>query len=192
MREKHAKEADKAQQPKKRESTGGEEGAPAAKGTKTAAGGKSAAQPYVDISDIHLPGEETDGVEVYGTYSLPLHSNPPTNLNPLDTRDDNRQKIKPYLDLPSVTAASFLRSICAQYHLKPRSIQSKQFTDFRNKRRPEMGNTSAVFYGSYVFFEKISIKEGKEKKRKRLENEREYAGGEVDIKHADRGGGYYF
>lgn len=91
-----------------------------------------------------------------------------------------------------MTAASFLRSICAQYHLKPRQIQSKQLTDFRNKKGPEAGNTSAVFYGSYVFFEKIRIKEGKEKTKKRLENEREYAGGGVDIKHAERGGGYNF
>lgn len=72
MREKDAKETDKKAQPKKRKSTGGgEEGAPAAKTTKTTAG-KSAAQPHVDISDIHLPGEETDSVEVYGTALLPL------------------------------------------------------------------------------------------------------------------------
>lgn len=43
-----------------------------------------------------------------------------------------------------------------------------------------------------MFFEKIRIKEGKEKTKKRLENEREYAGGGVDIKHAERGGGYHF
>lgn len=77
LREKHAKEADKAQQPKKRKSTGGEDGAPAAKATKTAAGGKSAAQPHVEISDIHLPGEETDSVQVYGTSPLKLPPLPP-------------------------------------------------------------------------------------------------------------------
>ncbi|TID27577.1 hypothetical protein E2P81_ATG00332 [Venturia nashicola] len=169
LREKATKEADKAQQ-KKRKSAGGEEGAPAAKATKTTAG-KNAAQPHIDISDIHLPGEETDSVEVY------------------DTCDDIRAKITPYLSQPGITAASFLRSICAQYHTKPRSIQSKQLTDFRNKRGPEAGNTSAVFYGSYVFFEKIRIKEGREKTGKRLENEREYGSGGVDIKHAERGGG---
>ncbi|KAE9972336.1 hypothetical protein EG328_005073 [Venturia inaequalis] len=173
LNEKFAKEMEKAQQPKKRKSAGGEEGAPPAKAAKTASGKSAAQPPHVDISDIHLPGEDTDSVEVY------------------DTCDDIRSKITPYLALPSVTAASFLRSICAQYHLKPRSIQSKQLTDFRNKRGAEAGNTSAVFYGSYVFFEKIRIKEGEPKTAKRLENEREYKGGGVDIKHAERGGGTY-
>lgn len=76
LNEKFAKEMEKAQQPKKRKSAGGEEGAPPAKAAKTASGKSAAQPPHVDISDIHLPGEDTDSVEVYGTVTPVVPPNP--------------------------------------------------------------------------------------------------------------------
>jgi hypothetical protein len=39
------------------------------------------------------------------------------------------------------------------------------------KRGPRAGNTSSVYYGSCVFFEKIRIRDGKAKTKTRLEME---------------------
>jgi hypothetical protein len=45
------------------------------------------------------------------------------------------------------------------------------------------GNTSAIFYGAYVYFEKLRIKDGKPKGTKRQEMEDIYAGdGGLDTK----------
>ncbi|ORY09173.1 hypothetical protein BCR34DRAFT_568903 [Clohesyomyces aquaticus] len=109
------------------------------------------AQP--DISGVVLPGEMNDSVEVY------------------DTCDEVRRKINAHLRQPGVTQAQFLRDIAAQYHTKDRKVQSKQLADFRSKKGPYSGNTSIVFYGAYVFFEKLRVKEGKPKSKKRLDME---------------------
>lgn len=92
-----------------------------------------------------------------------------------DTCDDIRRKINAILKKPGVTAAAFLRAISSQYHTTPKKIQSKQLNDFREKKGPWAGNTSSVFYGSYVFFEKMRIKEKKPKSQKREEMERIWA-----------------
>jgi len=39
-----------------------------------------------------------------------------------------------------------------------------------------VGNTSSVYYGSYVFFEKITIRDGKAKTKTRVEMEELYDG----------------
>ena len=74
-----------------------------------------------------------------------------------------------------MTQAQFLRDIAAQYRTGARTLQSKQLADFRSKKGPYAGNTSAIFYGAYVFFEKVRIKEGKPKSKMRREMESIYA-----------------
>ncbi|KAF1958232.1 hypothetical protein CC80DRAFT_490837 [Byssothecium circinans] len=109
----------------------------------------------VDVSDVVLEGEMEDKVPVY------------------DACDEIRRKITLHLQKPGVTPASFLRTIAAQYHTctPPKKIQSKQLNDFRSRKGEHGGNTSAVYYGAYVFFEKLRIKEGKPKGKKREANE---------------------
>lgn len=94
-----------------------------------------------------------------------------SKLTQPDTCDDIRRKISAHMQKSGVTQAQFLRDVAAQYTLKPRSIQSKQLNDFRSKKGPEAGNTSAVFYGSYVLFEMMRLKEGKPKSAARVRNE---------------------
>lgn len=106
----------------------------------------------VDALDIQLEGEENDSVHIY------------------DTCDDIRQKIAAYLQEPNITQAGFLRDI-GKLFSENRTIQSKQLKDFQAKKGPLAGNSSSVFYGSYVFFEKMRIKQKEAKSTKRLEME---------------------
>lgn len=106
----------------------------------------------VDVLDIQLEGEENDSVRIY------------------DTCDDIRQKIAEYLREPNITQAGFLRDI-GKLFSESRTIQSKQLKDFQAKKGPLAGNSSSVFYGSYVFFEKLRIKQTKPKSKKREEME---------------------
>ncbi|KAI8626987.1 hypothetical protein F5Y19DRAFT_443926 [Xylariaceae sp. FL1651] len=128
--------------------------AAASPGTTTAAaGGKSGAATKTktatslpDISSIHLPGEETDSVEVY------------------DTCDEIRRKINAHLKTPGLTQAQFCRDLYAQWNApRCKSIQSKQLADFRAMKGPRAGAKSSVFYAAYVYFEKLRIAQKKPK-----------------------------
>lgn len=140
---------------------------------KTTAGGKAGAPAFnsagVDISGIYLPGEETDSVPVY------------------DTCDEVRRKINAHLKKDGVTQAQFCRDILAQLNSqsKPSNIQSSQLARFRGMKGPKTGCTSSVFYGAYVFFEKVRIKEGKPKSQHRLDMEMLWPNG-FDREHDGR------
>lgn len=121
-----------------------------------------------DISDIHLEGEDEQAVPVY------------------DSCDEVRKKISAYLREPGITQAGFLREIAKAYP-EGKKIQSKVLNDFLGKRGPTAGNTSSVFYGSYVFFEKIRIRDKKPKSKHRLAMEAEYPGEGMDTKHRHDG-----
>ncbi|KAF1834415.1 hypothetical protein BDW02DRAFT_621482 [Decorospora gaudefroyi] len=115
-----------------------------------AEGGKDSV-PSVD--DVRLEGEEEDKVEIF------------------DTCDDIRKKINAHLKKPGVTQASFLRCASASFHTKPRKLTSAQLSAFRSKKGPYDGNMTGIYYGAYVYFEKLRIKEGKPESKKRLEME---------------------
>jgi hypothetical protein len=87
---------------------------------------------------------------------------------------DVRRKINAHLKLPGVTQASFLRNVGAQFHPE-RHVQSSQLNAFRSKKGPNAGNTSSVYYGAYLYFEKIRLKENKPKGKKREEMEKLHA-----------------
>ncbi|WWC85150.1 uncharacterized protein L201_000007 [Kwoniella dendrophila CBS 6074] len=100
----------------------------------------------LDVSGIHLTGEETQSVPVY------------------DTCDDVRTKLSAHLRKPGVTMASLGRIVIETYKkgggetdLKP--VQSKQFTDFLSKSGPRSGCTSKVFFWR-LEMEKIHGKKG--------------------------------
>ncbi|KAF2432370.1 hypothetical protein EJ08DRAFT_710218, partial [Tothia fuscella] len=130
-----------------------------------------------ESSTIILPKQGADQAEVY------------------DACDDIRRKINAYFQKPSVTQAQFLRDIAAQFHVKERKIQPKQLSDFRSEKGELVGCTSTVFYGSYVLFEKVRLKEGKPKSAARLKCEEhwvEFGGIDLTDASANRGVGYYF
>ncbi|KAI4594085.1 hypothetical protein KJ359_008627 [Pestalotiopsis sp. 9143b] len=155
---------------KKRELQGVKNTAP--KKAKTAAttattakvGGKGAkAIPdSLDVSDVTLEGEDKGPLPVY------------------DTCDEVRKKIRAQLRKDDVTQAAFLREVGKSFHPE-RKVQSKQLNDFLAKKGPLDGNTSAVFYGSYVFFEKLRVKQNKPKNATRLEMEKQYGSEGVNI-----------
>ncbi|KAH7070466.1 hypothetical protein BKA63DRAFT_398569, partial [Paraphoma chrysanthemicola] len=101
------------------------------------------------VQNVVLEGEMEDNVPVF------------------DTCDEIRRKINAHLKKPGVTQAAFLRDIAAQYHTETKKLQSSQLSGFRSKKGPYAGNTSVIFYGAYVFFEKLRIKEKKPKSKKR-------------------------
>jgi hypothetical protein len=67
--------------------------------------------------------------------------------------------------------------------------------EFLRKTGQGAGNTSLAYYGSYVFFEKITIRDGKAKTKTSVEKENLYDGREffgkkgMDAKH--RSGEYF-
>lgn len=153
--------------PVKKAKTTPSAGATTSAAATSASGSNSAG---IDISDVHLPGEEEDNVPVY------------------DTCDEVRRKVNAHLKKPGVTQAQFGRDILAQIHLdRPASFQGSQIARFRGMKGPRTGATQAIFYGAYVFFEKIRIKEGKPKTKHREEMEKAWPGG-FDRRHDPRRG----
>lgn len=118
-----------------------------------------------DLSAIKLEGEDTISVPVF------------------DSCDEIRKKICAYHREDGTTQAAFLREIAKTYP-EPKKIQSKVLNDFLGKKGASAGNTSSVFYASYVFFEKLRIWDNKPKSKHRLQMEEEYAeDGGFDTKH---------
>ncbi|KAJ8069573.1 hypothetical protein OCU04_000012 [Sclerotinia nivalis] len=117
-----------------------------------------------DVSAIKLDGESTISVPVY------------------DSCDEIRKKISAYLREPGVTQAAFLREIAKTYP-EEKKIQSKVLNDFLGKKGATAGNTSSVYYASYVFFEKLRLRDGKSKSKHREEMEKQWASeGGIDTK----------
>lgn len=105
------------------------------------------------------------------TVSFLHHKDGQPQLNIPDTCDEIRRKINAHLKKLGVTQAQFLRDIAASYKRAPREIQSTQLSAFRSKKGAYNGNTSAVYHGAYVFFEKMGVAEKKPKSKKRLDME---------------------
>ena len=119
----------------------------------------------LDVSGVELEGADDDSVPVY------------------DTCDDIRRKIAAYLREPNVTQAGFLRELAKTFSDPSVKLQSKQLRDFQTKKGPLEGQTSRVYYGAYVFFEKQRLRQRKPKSKKREENEKVWAReGGIDTK----------
>lgn len=116
-----------------------------------------------DVSRIRLGGEEDLSVPVY------------------DSCDEIRKKIGAYLCKSGVTQAGFLCEIAKAYP-EEKKIYIKVLNDFLGKRGATLGNISSVFYGSYIFFEKLYIRDKKPKSKYREQMEREYPGEGIDTK----------
>ncbi|WWD01759.1 hypothetical protein V866_008705 [Kwoniella sp. B9012] len=137
--------------------------------TKTKSPSKRDLEDEHDVSSITLDGEDRPGgIAVY------------------DTCDDVRTKINAHLRKPGVIMASFNRAIAETYKkqvpAQEVTIQHKQLKDFLEKHGARSGCTSKVFYGSYIYFEKLRIKQDKPKSKKREEMEKMHGKKGLDIK----------
>ncbi|KAL2760356.1 hypothetical protein ACRALDRAFT_1078892 [Sodiomyces alcalophilus JCM 7366] len=106
----------------------------------------------LDVSGVRLPGEAEGAVRVH------------------DTCDEVRRNIHALLRRPGIRQVDFLRAIAKSFPA-PRKIQSKQLHDFLAKKGATAGNTSCVYYGAYVFFEKRRVRDGRPKSKMRIEME---------------------
>lgn len=117
----------------------------------------------LDLEDITLDGEEDREVEVY------------------DTCDVVRKKIRNFLDAnPLITQTRFCKEISQTYEryasMDRKKVSQTVFKAFVAKEGPTEGITSAAFYASYVFFEKVRIRDGEPKTVFREEMEKIYDG----------------
>ena len=109
-----------------------------------------------DVSDIKLDGEDKGEVPIY------------------DKCDEVRRKINAQLRDTSMTQAAFLREIAKCMPGTP-TLSAQRLKTFLNSKGPRAGNDSPIFYAAYVWFEKLRIKEGKKKGKKREEMEKVWA-----------------
>ncbi|KAL2072071.1 hypothetical protein VTL71DRAFT_11414 [Oculimacula yallundae] len=116
-------------------------------GISAAVGGKAAEKTSTDFGDMILEGEEENKVPVY------------------DSCDEIRRKIRQYLSKTAMNQAAFSREIAKSFHP---GKKVSGLAAFMGKKGPVSGNTSSAFYGSYVFFEKMRIKNKNPKTEHRL------------------------
>lgn len=141
--------------------------ASARKKVKTADRAKAESQLLEVPADVELPGERQGAVAVY------------------ETCDTMRRQIRALLKKDGVTQAAYLRAIAKCIPDEPR-IQPRVLRDFLSRRGPAIGCASLAFYGSYVFFEKRRIKEGRPKSKFRKEMEEVHGDKGMDIQHDPR------
>ncbi|CZT53138.1 uncharacterized protein RSE6_14592 [Rhynchosporium secalis] len=60
------------------------------------------------------------------------------------------------------------------------STENPAVGPFLGKKGPTAGNASAVFYGAYVFFEEVRVRDGKPKSKHRLEMEKAHGAKGMD------------
>ncbi|RYP81840.1 hypothetical protein DL770_005795 [Monosporascus sp. CRB-9-2] len=126
-----------------------------------------------DISNVYLPGEETDSVPVW------------------DICDEIRRRINAQLKTPGLTQAQFCRDLYAQLKApKCKGIQTTQLAGFRSQKDPKAGCKSTVFYAAYVYFEKLRLAESKPKSKHRLDMEEVWDGEGALTPSMTKGPGY--
>ncbi len=106
-----------------------------------------------DVTGILLDGEEEGEVEIY------------------ETCDSMRALVAAHLAKDDVAQASFLREVSKCFGDNPKKMSAAQMKAFMGKDGPHSGSSSAFFYGAYVYFEKLRIKNGEEKSEFREEME---------------------
>ncbi|KAL5323559.1 hypothetical protein ACEPPN_008098 [Leptodophora sp. 'Broadleaf-Isolate-01'] len=137
-------------------------------GTTAEKGGKAGTKSDTNFEDITLEGEEENEVPVY------------------DSCDEIRRKIRQYISKTGMTQAAFAREIAKSFHPEKKV---SGLAAFLGKKGPAAGNTSSVFYGSYVFFEKMRIKNKNPKTQHRLGMEDAWDGMDFHAIHDGSGPG---
>lgn len=98
-----------------------------------------------DVSEVLLDGEEDGEVEIY------------------ETCDSLRAIAAAHLAKDDVVQATFLREVSKCFGDNPKKMSAAQLRSFMGKEGAHSGSSSAFFYGAYVYFEKLRIKNGEEK-----------------------------
>jgi hypothetical protein len=107
-----------------------------------------------DVSTISLPHETSESVPIF------------------DTCDDVRVKIADLLTSSTMTRAAFMRLLCsAAFPTSKKGIQDRQLANFQAQVGVRRGCESNVYYAAYVYLEKLRVKRGEHKSRKRVEME---------------------
>jgi hypothetical protein len=104
-----------------------------------------------------------------------------------------RGKIRDFLDASGASQVRFCRGLSKSF-ADGKTVKAPALASFLAKSGPTNGNTSKVFYASYVFFEKLRIRNGEAKTEFRETMEDLWDGlqnGEVskpgfDLKRIDR------
>jgi hypothetical protein len=109
----------------------------------------------LDVSGVTLDREEECQVPVF------------------DTCDTVRKKIRAFIARDGITRAAFVRAL-STFLPADRKVSDANLRYFLGLKGPSAGNTTAMFYAAYVFFEKRRIKDGKPKTKLRLEMEDVY------------------
>ena len=108
-----------------------------------------------DVSGVDIPGQDTDSVPIY------------------DTCDDIRKKMSAHLRDTSATQAGFLRQLSAQYIERPSSgLGASSLRTFQSHAGASAASKMPIFHAAYVYFEKLRVKQGKPKTKKRQEMEK--------------------
>ncbi|MCJ1326665.1 hypothetical protein MMC10_003330 [Thelotrema lepadinum] len=124
-----------------------------------------------DVSDVYLPGEESEDVPIYNTC------------------DEIRRKMRRLLAKPGVTQTAFARALSAQYpEASEKKVAAHNFRTFLARSGPQAGAESNVFYAAYVWFEKERVKFGKKKDKHREEMEDVWGGAGMDRMDGSRRG----
>ncbi|CAZ83387.1 unnamed protein product [Tuber melanosporum] len=122
------------------------------------------ADPDLPFLSIPLPGESTDSVPVY------------------DSCDELRRKIRAFFRNPKyskVTQKKFREAIG--------NVNANTYRRFMEKKGETAGAECGMFYGSYVFFEKMRVYEGKAKGVRRVRSEIDFSHGRPMIDDNRRG-----
>lgn len=144
--------------------------ADANKNSNTKSSSKSAAA-TLDVSGIQLDGESS-------RRHVPIY----------DTCDDVRSKINRHLRATAgASNAGLVRAINAAVPAED-PISARHLTTLLKGSGATRGAESPAFYGAYVLFEKLRIKEGKPKTKKREEMEAAWGRGGMDRTDVSRGG----
>ena len=118
----------------------------------------------LDVSDIKLDGQDNDSVPIY------------------DTPDDVRSKINAHLRNSSGTQASLVRGLKAQFANPPsQGLSPAALKTFLSASGHGHGKSSPIAYAAYMYFEKLRIKNGKAKSKKRQEMEKVWGKGGMDL-----------
>lgn len=126
---------------------------------------KSQAEALLDVSSVHLEGEDAGPLPVYETCAT------------------IRRKIHDMLKKDGVTQAGYCRALAQASTSLDKPPQAVQLARFLKNTGPLGGNTNSVFYASYVLFEKMRVRDGKPKSKFRLEMEGVHGEEGVDIEH---------
>jgi hypothetical protein len=120
------------------------------------------------IKDIKLPGEEEGDVRCW------------------ESCDEIRRKINTRIR-DGETQASLCKAFAAMCGEADKKIQGAQLSRFLRDKGPTKGAQSSVYYGAYIYFEKLRIKDGKKKSKHREEMEKAWAfNGGIDRKASVR------